>query len=73
MSDAMTMSSGIALREDGEPANHEQRDVRKALLRMDPPEDAEERAVECRRVRDPRVAEQQREDGSERRPQDEGG
>ena len=40
---------------------------------MEPRENAEEIPVLCRRVRHPRIAQQQGEDGAERRPQDHGG
>ena len=55
--------------DDGDDADEQQRDVGEALLGMDPGEDAEEGAVGGRRIRDARVAEQQREDRPERGPQ----
>ena len=56
-------------RHDRERAEHEQRDVREALRRVQPAEHLEEVAVPRRRIRNARVAEQQREHRAERRPQ----
>ena len=57
--------------EDRNQAQHEQRDVREMLGRVQPSEDLEEVAVPGGRVRNPRIAEEQREHRSERGPQDE--
>src|SRR6185503_21725 len=58
---------------NGEPADEQQRHVGKILGRMKPREHAKEVSILCRRVRDARVTQQQREAGAERRPQHQGG
>ena len=73
----VTISASITVPSEKKPATiemraeHEQRDVREVLRRMQPPEHAEEVAALRRRVRDARVAEQQREHRAERGPQHE--
>src|SRR5438876_9766773 len=56
--------------EDREDAQHDQRDAGESLGRMEAREDFEEVAVLRRRIRHPRVPEQEGEDRAERGPQD---